>query len=37
MGLFESYSGRILCKIRLIFPRLNDPNVENHLFVPVYS
>ena len=30
MGSFESYLGRILCKTRLIFPRLNDPNVENH-------
>ena len=26
-GSFESYLGRVLCKTRLIFPGLNDPNV----------
>ena len=27
MVQFASYLGRVLCKTRLIFPRLNGPNV----------
>ena len=27
-GKFASYSRRILCKTRLIFPRINSPNVD---------
>ena len=29
-GKFASYLRRVLCKTRLIFPRINGPNVSNH-------
>ena len=32
MGKFASYLGRVLCKTRLIFPRINGPNVAKHAF-----
>ena len=28
-GKFASYLRRVLCKTRLIFPRINGPNVTN--------
>ena len=30
-GKFASYLRRILCKTRLIFPRINGPNIAFHL------
>ena len=30
MVQFASYLRRVLCKTRLIFPRINGPNVDRH-------
>ena len=31
-GKFAAYLGRVLCKTRVIFPRINDPNITRSLF-----
>ena len=34
-GKFASYLKRVLCKTRLIFPRINGPNVKGTVFFHV--